>query len=295
VKEPTSTRDTRSTIEGGGPVSFVRRHEVLCFFVLAYVLAWGAVPWHSFFAPGALIAALVIVAISRGLEGLRELGTRLIRWRVGWIWYVVAIAVPLTVLLVTFAVNASLGGPAVTSQLFTPWYGIPLAIAVHVINPTNGAFSEEPSFRGFAQPTLQRTRSPLAATAIMAIAVTGWHLPLFLMPSFGLKPFEAVTTVAVTFWYAWLFNHAGGSSLITLLAHGTEGSVNVGAIAGDATRQAWIYLMLWSIVAVLLLVADRSFWTAEPAQMTSARRRRGERSWVFPRTSEPHQRSSPAA
>jgi hypothetical protein len=106
--------------------------------------------------------------------------------------------------------------------------------------------------------------------------VTGWHLPLFLMPSFGLKPFEAVTTVAVTFWYAWLFNHAGGSSLISLLAHGTEGSVNVGAIAGDATRQAWIYLVLWSFVAVLLLVADRSFWTAEPAHVTSRSQARRE-------------------
>lgn len=269
MKEATSTPDTRSTLQSSGPISFIRCHEVLCFFVLAYVLAWGAIPWGSFFAPGALIAALVIVPITRGMDGLRDLGARLIRWRVGWIWYVVGIAVPLSVLLVTFTVNAALGGPAVTSALFTPWYGIPLAIAVHAFNPTNGPFSEEPSFRGFAQPTLQSTRRPLGATTIMAIAVTGWHLPLFLMPSFGLKPFEAVTTVAVTFWYAWLFNHAGGSSLITLLAHGTEGSVNVGAIAGDATRQAWIYLVLWSFVAVLLLVADRSFWTAEPAHVTS--------------------------
>ena len=37
-------------------MSFVRRHRVLCFFVLAYVLAWGAIPWDSFFAPGALLA-----------------------------------------------------------------------------------------------------------------------------------------------------------------------------------------------------------------------------------------------
>ena len=38
-------------------MELVRRHRVLSFFVLACVLAWGAIPWGSFFAPGALIAA----------------------------------------------------------------------------------------------------------------------------------------------------------------------------------------------------------------------------------------------
>jgi uncharacterized protein len=52
----------------------------------------------------------------------------------------------------------------------------------------------------------------------MAIGVTIWHIPFFLMPQFGSSPIEATATVAVTFWYAWLFNHASGSSLLTLIA-----------------------------------------------------------------------------
>ena len=48
-------------------MSFVRRHPMVCFFVLAYVLAWGAIPWNSFFAPGALIAAIVVVTLSEGV------------------------------------------------------------------------------------------------------------------------------------------------------------------------------------------------------------------------------------
>ncbi len=61
---------------------------------------------------------------------------------------------------------------------------------------------EEPSFRGFAQPELQKGRSRLAATAIMAVLVTGWHLPLFFMPVFEAHPIGILTTMAVTFWYA---------------------------------------------------------------------------------------------
>ena len=73
-------------------MELVRRHQVLCFFVLAYVLAWGAIPWGSFFAPGALIAALVVAGLADGWAGLRDIGARLIRWRVSWVWYALAVA-----------------------------------------------------------------------------------------------------------------------------------------------------------------------------------------------------------
>ena len=68
-------------------MSFIKRHRIVVFFVLAYVLAWGAIPWNSFFAPGALLAALIVVSITDGLAGLKALGSRLIRWRVSWVWY----------------------------------------------------------------------------------------------------------------------------------------------------------------------------------------------------------------
>ena len=126
---------------------------------------------------------------------------------------------------------------------------------------------EEPSFRGFAQPELQAQRSPMVATAIMAVLVTGWHLPLFFMPVFNAHPIGIVTTMAVTFWYAWLFNHASGSSLLPLIAHGAEGSVLVGNLwpAGVALeRQNWLYCIVWCLVALALLVFDRGFWTRRP-------------------------------
>ena len=88
---------------------FLRRHRVACFFVLAYVLTWGAIPWNSFFAPGALIAAMVVVLLTEGPHGLLKVGSRLIRWRVDWVWYVLAVGVPLMVHFVSISVNAALG------------------------------------------------------------------------------------------------------------------------------------------------------------------------------------------
>jgi hypothetical protein len=251
---------------------FVRRHRVLCFFVLAYVLTWGAIPWNSFFAPGALVAALVVAGVADGWAGLRDIGARIIRWRVGWVWYVLALAVPLGVHALAVAMNVGLGASAPSMGLLTPWYALPLALGWHMVDPMGGPLVEEPSFRGFAQPQLQRTHSRLEATAIMAVAIAGWHAPLFVMGTFGAHPIGFVTTVAVTFWYAWLFNHASGSSLLTLVAHGVEGGVRVGSFwstGPDLGRQNWTYAIAWCLVTLVLLVADRRYWVGRSTDRTT--------------------------
>jgi hypothetical protein len=51
------------------------------------------------FAP--LIAALIVIPLSQVLSGLLNPGSRVIRWRVGWIWYAVALGLPLAVHLAT--------------------------------------------------------------------------------------------------------------------------------------------------------------------------------------------------
>jgi membrane protease YdiL (CAAX protease family) len=244
-------------------ISFVKRHRVSSFFVLAYALTWGAVPWNSFFAPGALIAAVVVILLTEGPRGLLVLGSRIIRWRVSWVWYAVAIAVPLFVHFASTSINVALGASMPSLIMLTPFYGLPLAIALHAISPFGGPLMEEPSFRGFAQPELQKTRSRLAATAIMAVLVAGWHLPLFFMPVFEAHPIGFVTTMAVTFWYGWLLNHASGSVLITLIAHGTEGGVETNTLWGpgaDLERLNFVYATVWCLVALGLLVLDRRFW-----------------------------------
>ena len=143
-----------------------------------------------------------------------------------------------------------------------------MAIAINIVNPLNAQLPEEASFRGWAQPKLQATRTPLAATVLMAIGVTIWHIPLFVMRMFGSSPIEALATVAVTFWYAWLFNHASGSALLTLIAHATNGTIETSTLwqaGADTIRMAWLYSLVWCLVAICLLVFNRRFWINPPA------------------------------
>ncbi|NMN98145.1 hypothetical protein [Antrihabitans stalactiti] len=182
----------------GTTASWVRSHRMIAFFALAYALSWSLIPFGSFLPTGALIAALVVIAIADGRPGFRELGSRIVRWRVHWIWYVAALGVPIAIHVVTITANAHLSSAAISFDQLDPWYGLVVVFASRLVDPLNGPVAEEPSWRGFAQPTLQQSNSPLVATLILATLVTV---------------------------YAWLFNRADGSVLITLLAHAAEGTV----------------------------------------------------------------------
>jgi CAAX protease family protein len=239
----------------------VRRHPLVTFFALAFGIAWAFVPFGSFGAFGPLLAALVVIPIVAGRAGLRELGARLVRWRVASYWYALAIGVPLAVHLITALVQgrfSSLGLNSFTAFLMT--------FALRLVNPADGPLGEEPGWRGFALPTLQGSGySPLAATTILAVLVAGWHLPLFFLEEGGLQPAVLINglvgTVAVTFWYSWLFNRTGGSVLLVLIAHSVEGSIQA---------EGWAYLILWCLLAVALVAFDARAWRRPPAPEPAA-------------------------
>jgi CAAX protease family protein len=104
-------------------MSIIRRHPVITFFLLTYALSWAAIPWQSFFAPGVLVAALIVVSLTEGVAGLRAMGSRLIRWRVSWIWYALALGVPLAVTFASIGLNTALAHPSRTSPSSTSGTG----------------------------------------------------------------------------------------------------------------------------------------------------------------------------
>src|ERR687897_2018782 len=90
-------------------LSVVRRHPIITFFALTYAIGWGLIPFWTFQAGSPFIAAIIVILLTQGVAGLKELGLRMIRWRVRWYWYVVAIALPLTVVGLVAGLNVALG------------------------------------------------------------------------------------------------------------------------------------------------------------------------------------------
>jgi uncharacterized protein len=244
----------------------VKRHPVIAFFVLAYAISWGALPFEAvrFLPSGPFFAALIVIPITQGWAGMRELGSRMIRWRVRWYWYALALSLPVAVHLVSAGVSLGLGDPVPWLAQFSLTTFL-MVFAIRLVNPADGPLGEHPGWNGVALPYLQADRSPLLATTILATLVAGWHLPLFFLEEGRLEPpllvGGLVTTMAVTFWYAWLFNHTRGSVLLVVVAHSVEGSIQA--------EIGWIYMGVWLAVAIGLVVFDWKAWRAPaPAAAT---------------------------
>src|SRR5215212_12016039 len=104
-------------------VSLIRRYPLASFFVLACALSWWPSILYSLdLLPtpivgfGPFLAALVVLAVTRGKTGVVGLLRRMVRWRVGVQWYAAALGLPIGVTLTAAAINVFLLGAQPTSS-----------------------------------------------------------------------------------------------------------------------------------------------------------------------------------
>jgi membrane protease YdiL (CAAX protease family) len=253
-------------------VAWTRQHRLTAFFGLAFAMSWWSWPFYAvglapvpFFSWGPLLAALIVIGLTEGRAGYRDLLARLTRWRVGWRWWVVALAAPLAVLAVAAVANVTIWGAPAPELRNLAWADIGLLFAFRFINPLDGPFGEEPGWRGYAVPRLQERWSPLRSACILGAFVALWHLPLVAAGS--LAPFGIAVTFAITLVYVWLFNRTGGSALMTLVFHVAQGTISYAALGftnADADRMDWLTGTLWCLIAIALVTLDRKAWQSAP-------------------------------
>src|SRR5258708_4380905 len=102
---------------------------------------------------------------------------------------------------------------------------VPLFLLRLVLEIFTSGLAEEPGWRGFALPRLQRQRGPLLGTLILGLLWGCWHLPLFLtawaiVGASGLSICEFVlAAVSLAIMLTWVFNHTRGSLLVAIVSH----------------------------------------------------------------------------
>jgi len=252
---------------------WIREHRLTTFVGLAFLVSWWSWPFYElgmaptpFFACGPLIAALTVLGVTEGVSGYRSLGARMIRWRVGWSWWAVAVGLPLAVLGVATTANVAVWGAPAPVLADLAWTGLAVNLGLRFVNPLDGALGEEPGWRGYAVPQLQRRRSPLASAVLLGVIVAVWHLPL--VAAGQLAAIGLVVTFAITPVYVWLFNHTGGSVLLTMVFHVVQGTFSMAALGftgEDAARMDWLTGALWCLIAAGLVIGDRKAWQRAPA------------------------------
>lgn len=213
-----------------GPARFVRRRPLLTFFVLSCALAWWPAPFyvHGWLPAaqagfGPFLAALIVVAVTRGRADVRRLLAGMVRWRVPKRAYAAAIGLPLLVSGTAIGLDLALGAARPPAADLALWTGIPVTMLLVLIIPGIGGAWEEPGFRGYALAPLERRFGPLAGPLLLGALWAGWHLPSFLTGDV-LWP-DVLVILAASVVLAGVFHLGRDSILIAMLFHATNNAV----------------------------------------------------------------------
>ncbi len=248
----------------------IKRHPLVWFFFFAFLfpwLIWGTsilqsrgllgfhIPQPLAFWIGLTLATYLTAALSGGWPAVRDLLSRLIRWRVPLLWYGVALLLMPLLALAAIAVFAPFGAaqvgillsaagllPSFLFQIFFFW------------------LTEETAWRGFALPRLQVRYNALTASLILGLLWAIWHTPLWFIPgSFqsGLSfPGFLLLTIAQAVLFTWLFNHTRGSVLLAALFHASaDVTLAFTGVLSSSPALFWVFVALeWLVTLVVVLI-----------------------------------------
>jgi uncharacterized protein len=258
-----TTPAPRSGLTRGQRWTWVTRHRIGVFLVLAFALSWW--PWPlavvnpastAMVSFGPMIAAVLVTALAGGRRRLLDLLRAVVRWRVPWSRCVIALVGP-------FLVAGTVGVLALATGLVSPsslapgldrstWATVPLLLFTTAL--LGGPLFEEVGWRGYLLEELQQRRSPLISTLLVALVWSVWHLPLLISEPTGQRPPLpfVVWVLAQAVLFTWIYNSSSGSVLLAIVLHTT---VNVSA---RLLLEPWVgqdnFAVIWWLMAAAYVV-----------------------------------------
>ena len=122
---------------------------------------------------GPALAAIIMAAVTDGKSGVKALLSRVVLWRVGLRWYVIALGLPTVLALAT-------AGPELPARVIRIHSGRQVSVLDFVVFVL--VVGEELGWRGYALPLLLEKRSAVTASLILGLIWGVWHLPTFVIP-----------------------------------------------------------------------------------------------------------------
>jgi uncharacterized protein len=257
--------------------AFIKKHPLLSYFALAFAISWGAVLFVAggpggisanseasemqvtFLYPvlivGPSVAGILLTALLYGRAGLSEFRSRLLKWRVGARWYVVALlTAPLSVTAAVLALSLS-SSEFVPSILTTSDKTSLLLIGIFA-GLMVGIF-EELGWTGFAIPRMKLRYGILGTGLIVGVLWGAWHFPPFFWGSgaaSGTLPLALFLPVLLFTWLpayrvlmVWVYDRTE-SLLVAMLMHVSLVASNV-ILVPLATGVALVtYDLVWAAV-----------------------------------------------
>ena len=209
---------------------------LFAFFLLAFAWSWScwllspllkagtpmvatALGLIGGFGPS--LAAVAVVTHQGGWVGLGRWLKRCLRWRVGWRWIALAFFFPAACMALAGSVHMALGGTLPDS----PASGhVALAAANFIlVFLVGGPLGEEFGWRGYAVPVMQRRWGWRVSSLVLGSVWALWHLPLFYSADTAQSHLPmgwyALSVIASSILFSWLYNRTEGSVLPVLMLH----------------------------------------------------------------------------
>ena len=220
------------------------------------------------------LAALLVAAFYPAGGGVRSISSQVRAWRIGLVWYAIALIGPIILLFAAEAFSAVRRGAPPSHWMILPSFSGPGGLYFVIFG---SLFAEEPGWRGFAQPRLQTRYGALAASVVVGLLWSTWHLWYVILPG-GLSNVtgtDAVATyvrlISTAIVYAWMYNSTNGSLLVAMLAHlGHNLAASIIPTPGEGGRQHLIIALTYLVVAIIvvLMTQQRTLrrlkaWTAQ--------------------------------
>lgn len=206
---------------------------------------------------GPAIAAFVVTAVWDGRPGVRDLVTRVLRWRVRWQWWAV-LAITLLVLALPLATASAIPADYLEFSGAAP-LGLLTILFVLVVN----GFGEETGWRGLLADQLLARHSLAVTSLAVGVIWAIWHLPLFFI-------IDTFRDLGVGGTVGWVFGLIAGSTFLTWLYRGSGRSIllvalwhiafNFATATAAATGFVAATVSTLVIIAAVVIVAFPSAW-----------------------------------
>jgi uncharacterized protein len=225
-------------------------------------------------------SALLVTYLDGGRLAVRQLFSRILRWRVGIGWWLVAvIALPLLTVIIAVLLGDASALPS-RNVLWREVLGI--AVAFLLVN-----LSEEAAWAGFLQTRLERRHNFFLAAALTAIPFAAIHMPLKIINgevrtavdlavSFVLL---AVLAVFVRSLFGMVMRGAANSLLLVGLTHtffnrsNTTDGIAADLLPGGESRQLAALLATVVLTVVLGLILRTKLSRSYRRQLDEAEQR----------------------
>ena len=200
------------------------------------------------------IVGVLVTARTDGRAGLSQLFARIVRWRFSWVWYAVALFLPVAAVLLAIG-GGALFGAAPPRVILDPGVFLPLLL----INVLAGPLGEELGWRGTALPRLLARWGALSSSLVLGVAWWMFHTPGFLLGLFppGFTPLTSlVGAIALTVLITCMFNNTGGSLIPGSLMHL---SINFATAVMGVSESPTLYAVTVGILSVIAVIVVLAF------------------------------------